>query len=828
MNISILFRSASFIAVTTALTSLSAQAQQQASALEEIVVTAAKRVQSLQDVSAAVTAVGTERLQTGQINNLEDIQLIVPSITFGNDFNMAKLFIRGVGANTSTTGSETGVAFHVDGVVISRAEAQLTSLFDLERVEVLRGPQGSLYGRNAVGGSVNLITAKPTEDVEGYIRGTFGNLDAITTEGAISGPVTDKLLARAAFKTQDRGGLGENPVTGSGIDAIDRRMARLQFKYLATESLDFSLAGEWYRQDDSSGAIKFLRESFPAFQNAPSLRTLGTGGIAAKPRDLASEVDPRTNTETWSVTGGANWSVNDNITIANITNYREFKTAITQDLDASAIVNSAATTGANTTVQRRDVDSTQFSNETQFKYDADWVNGVFGLFYFHEDQNSVDTVGLGPLFGQARNIDTIANLPIFPPISPVSGLERDGVFIVNPSPIPLNDALALCNVLDEADALTNPAMVDGAAPAPKRVCINTKMNTDAFAAFGQVVINMGRFMDGLESLSLKLGGRMSIERREVYNEALVLARNGAGPVLQRTAESSFNKETFRDFTPEIGLEWRATDDMMLYYTYSEGFKAGAGENNIDAAGSLPSIIVEPETIENHEAGVRSTWFDNRLSLNVTGFTYDLDGLQINKTLAGGPAGFATVFENAAKATGKGVEVEFAAQPARGVRLSGGLVYLDSTFKDFLTKDPLDPVNISGSPVFNPAAPEIQLAGNQTRNSPKWAGNVHAELDIPGMSLPAGGMLTLMGDVSYKSKIFFTEFNRLIEGSRAYAMGDINLRYSSGDDRLTADLWVKNVTDTFRAASTFALATARTIGVTYLPPRTYGFTLGYRF
>jgi len=122
-----------------------------AAELGEIVVTAQKREQSLQDVSAAVTAIGSDRLETANINNIEDLQWIVPSVYFGNDFNMAKVTIRGVGANTSTTGSETGVALHVDGAVVSRAEAQLTSLFDLERVEVLRGPQGSLYGRNAVG-----------------------------------------------------------------------------------------------------------------------------------------------------------------------------------------------------------------------------------------------------------------------------------------------------------------------------------------------------------------------------------------------------------------------------------------------------------------------------------------------------------------------------------------------------------------------------------------------------------------------------------------------------------------------------------------------------
>src|SRR5690606_16683487 len=191
-----------------------------------ILVTAQRREQSLQDVTASVVAIGTDRLDEAQINNLQDLQTIVPSVNFGNDFNQAKIFIRGVGANTSTTGNATGVALHVDGAVVSRAEAQLTSLFDLERVEVLRGPQGTLYGRNATGGSINLITAKPTRDFSGYGRVTYGNYDTLITEAAISGPITNNILFRVAAKSENRDGFGENPATGNDVDDLGRWTAR--------------------------------------------------------------------------------------------------------------------------------------------------------------------------------------------------------------------------------------------------------------------------------------------------------------------------------------------------------------------------------------------------------------------------------------------------------------------------------------------------------------------------------------------------------------------------------------------------------------------------
>ena len=133
----------------------------------EILVTAQKREQALSDVSLAVTAVGAEQLADTGTSNIEALQNLVPSVSFGNDFNFAKLFIRGIGLSSSLPGVDPSVALHVDGAVVSLAQAQLGSMFDLERVEVLRGPQGTLYGRNATGGAVNLITAKPSDTLEG-------------------------------------------------------------------------------------------------------------------------------------------------------------------------------------------------------------------------------------------------------------------------------------------------------------------------------------------------------------------------------------------------------------------------------------------------------------------------------------------------------------------------------------------------------------------------------------------------------------------------------------------------------------------------------------
>ena len=778
---------------------------QQTTAPEEtpgdIVVTAQRREQSLQDVSVAVTAVSTDRLTEAHVNNLQDLQTIVPSVNFGSDFNQAKIFIRGVGANTSTTGNSTGVALHVDGAYVARAEAQLTSLFDLERVEVLRGPQGTLYGRNATGGSINLITAKPTRDFSGYARLTYGNYNAIVSEAAISGPITDTILFRIAGKTENHDGFGKNPVSGADVDDLNRRMVRGELQFDIAPRVDLLLEGEYFRQNDSSGAIHYLQASFPGVAR---LAPLGVGGYAVRPRDLATESQPGTDTETYAFTGTLHVKLSDTLTLTDIANYRRFKSSLFQDLDLSAVLESLQSNGAASTVQERRIDSTQYSNELQANFTVNHFNAVLGGYYFHERQRPIDNVGL------TRRNDAPSNITV---------LQAAGVDLAT--------AYALCGY--------GPGTVMGGATviAPKRVCTHSNLGDDSVAVFGQGNLNLGAFSEGLSTVTLKFGGRYSHEKVTSENPSEVITRAGLGPVLFYTPEQTHRERTFDNFSPEAGLEWKPSRGLLLYYTYSQGFKAGSGEN---ASGS--TTIVDPEKIRNHEIGIKATLLDRHLSVNLAGYSYKLFGAQYNKTIAGGPTGYTTIFQNAATTSAKGVELEFFGRPATGVRVSGGLSYTRAKYDDYLTLDPLNPANIAGGTPYNavtnpdptafgaPSGGNVQLAGNQVRNTPKWAWNLHVEYDLP-VSV-AGGKLTVQGDVSHKSRVYFSEFQRDIESAPAYTMVDAGLNFTSADGRVSAQLWAKNIGDVLRASSTYALATARLLGATYLPPRTYGATIGYKF
>ena len=782
---------------------------------DDIIVTAQKRSQSVQDVSAAVSAVSGDDLSNAGINDLQDIQQLVPTVTFGNDFNQAKVFIRGVGANTSTTGSSTGVALHVDGAYVARAEAQLTSLFDLERVEVLRGPQGSLYGRNAVGGSINLITRKPTADLSADVRLSYGNYNAVAAEAGVGGPLTDWLRFRIAAKVDSRDGYGENPFTGVDVDDLKRQMVRGQLQFLLGDA-DLTVSGEYYRQNDNSGAVKYAE---PAFPGVARLQPLGTGGFATKPRDLASDEPPSVDTESYAFTSTLNIPLGDNLTFSNISNYRKFDTQLIQDLDASAIVNRLPSA---TTVQTRTINSRQYSNEAQLRWDSSAVKAVLGAYYFNERQRPRDQVGLSSSTGMASNIGVLSSRPTI----------RDRVF--NPpgvNSVTLAESLAMCGFAPGA--------------APNRVCLRSNLGTKAFAVFGQANLDLG-VIAGLSNVSLKLGGRYSTEKVDSANPSIILTANAnpaVASVLVTTTAGTFREKTFKDFTPEIGVGWEPNPDLLFYYTYSEGFKAGSGEN---AAGS--TTIVRPEKVRNHELGAKLQLFDRLLTLNLAGYSYKLDDLQINKTVGGGPAGFTTIFENAAKTSAKGVEVDFLIRPTAAFRLSGAVSYTDSKYDDFVTLDPLLPANVAqpGQPAYNaltnpsatafgaPCPPgslnafgpcNINLAGNVTRNSPKFSYSLRSELDIP---LGGAGQLTLSGDLYGKSNVYFTEFERLIEGSRAYTMFDAGLRWSNSEEDLSIQAGIKNITNVLRKSSTFAISTGRIIGATYLPPRTYGLALTYKY
>jgi iron complex outermembrane receptor protein len=777
-----------------------------AKALEEVIVTAQKREQSLQDVSLPVTAISFDRIETDQVISLEDLQYLVPALSFGNSLGFAKLFMRGIGLNDQTSGDEPSVAFHVDGAVVNDPKAQFTSLFDVKRVEVLRGPQGILYGRNATGGSINVITRKPTRDFEGYINASYGNYNRKLVEGAVSGPINSWISARAAYRGYFHDGYSKNETTGHQVENANRQAGRVELKFDFTSDVNLLLTGEYYMEDDQDLGLHYRRETFPqyldptqitqaqaAFATDPSLvdaakkalAPLGlasccsppvAGGYPVKKRDYASEFDPQNDKTTWSFTSIWNIGLNDHFSVRNITNYRQVSGFFSQDFDMSGNISRYDTNGSAPTIHTRTDYTDQFSNEFQIHYEGPRMHALLALYNFKEHEKSINRSGASPY-----------------PVGLVPGLHHQRVFLTG-----------------YEDVVSS-------------------------SVFGNLTYDI------TPQWSLKAGARWTVETHTVntvnYIEVFLnppFTPNPLStiphfqlPLIPGVTTLSDSKST-KDWSPMAGLEWRPTSNMLVYYTYSEGFKSATGQIGTTASG-----IAKPEKIRNHEIGIKSAWLDRSLTLNVDAFHYNFNNLQLARTVpaGGGGSGFVNLFENAAKTTGNGVEAEMYWQATDRLKVSGAVSWLDVKFDKFSSVSNFDPcsilVSVTSALVPNGiCTPQVQsFKGNTTRNTPEWAFNFHGNYDYP---LPNGALLSLGGDVSYKGKQYFSETNNNVESSKAYTLLDATLTYTAPSDKWHVTLWGKNLTNELVAAGSFAVSLSRTVGTTFLPPRTYGVTAGYSF
>jgi iron complex outermembrane recepter protein len=279
---------------------------------------------------------------------------------------------------------EPSVAYHLDGAVISRAAAQIGAYYDLNRIEILRGPQGTLYGRNATGGSINVITNRPTAETAGYLDLTGGNYGLLEAEGAASGTVLDDvLLGRVAFQAFKRDGYAENPFLEEDIADADTQAARVGFSYVGSEDFDAFLSYNYVREDDRNYPVTMLGWANPNV--VPPEIAVG-GMIATNERDLNSELSVYNKKDIDSVTLEMNWELGEQYAIKSIGNYLNFNYQNASDLNGTPVQFAGGTS---------DGGSDQYSEELQFSFAGEKLSTLFGLYYFHEELHS-DTVSFGP------------------------------------------------------------------------------------------------------------------------------------------------------------------------------------------------------------------------------------------------------------------------------------------------------------------------------------------------------------------------------------------------------------------------------------------------
>jgi len=684
-------------------------AQTESATLEEIVVTARKIDESLQEIPVAVTALDGERLQRGIINDVRDLNSVVPTLNVTEVFGGQTLItMRGLGNTATNSGEDPAVVVHVDGAVIGRPEIQNMAMFDLERVEVSRGPQGTVYGRNATGGAINLVTAKPTEELDGYINLSGGNFDYAEASAAVSGPLTERILGRVAYNFIQRGGFAENLVTGNDVQDDKRQLARGHLQFNITEDVELLLTADYGKRDDASNAMPTVQENFPGSTD-PVLIAPGRGGFPPNGnRDVAMDVDPQLEQETWAVTGTLDWRINDRFSTKLLVNYREHNLRRVEDLDNSSVVNSPETTGRLATISEVLTSGEQFNAELQFHHQGDvfgrHLQAMVGFFYFDEQLAS------------SLKIGTANKLTV----DPVTSEDPPWFFVPGTSDV------------------------------------------EPWSAFWNLTYDL------TDQIALRAGGRFTDEDRSIDND-MFLIPGGVGDQIVITDLPVDGKRNFSEYTSEFGIDFKPTRDMLFYFTFSEGFKSGAG-----LLSQFDSPITGPTTVENYEFGLKSQWLDRTLTVNLTGFILDVEGAQRRVTIPDPDQGGIIRFTNGVQMENSGIELDASWNVTNDLRINAAGAYLDA--------------------VGNPEAGFVNVAGNTPMRSPDWKFNIRGEYDF---HLEGHGTVTAGTEVTYTDDTVLIEDSkplRDVSTEEAYTILDANIRYTPPSGNWHITVWGKNLTD----------------------------------
>lgn len=358
-------------------------------ALEEVVITAQKRAENMQDIPVAVSALDETALRDRGFQGVSDLSFMVPSLQFGNFGPVAFVAIRGIGMENTTAGGDPGVAMHLDGVYIGRPVGTLFNAFDTERVEVLRGPQGTLYGRNATGGSINLITRKPGEEFEGQVEATVGDYNLRRIRGAMNIPISDSVRARIVGFSEDRDGFTDNSVPG-GTEAndLDNYGVRGHVSFDINESASLLLSASFIN-NGGVGTQPEVREAYPEMLAGPPIP--GTVDFILNGETLVNNLDEfdeakglheSQDNDFLVVSATLDWEF-ENFSIKSITAYAESTFESHQDTDSSE-------KALGELVLTEDAD--QFSQEIQFisngQSELQWIAG---LYYFRENGTRFST-----------------------------------------------------------------------------------------------------------------------------------------------------------------------------------------------------------------------------------------------------------------------------------------------------------------------------------------------------------------------------------------------------------------------------------------------------
>ncbi len=746
---------AALMAVPFAMPSYGQDKEAEISALmEEVLITARKRVESVQDTPIAVSAFSGASLAARGIEKIDGIAALTPNMTFSNintnggGGSNASVYIRGVGQTDFIPSADPGVGLYVDGVYLARSIGSVLDLIDVERIEVLRGPQGTLFGRNTIGGAVSIHTIKPHDEFDAKVRVRVGTDDRLDVVGTVNFPLAENLFANATIASFKQDGFVNNPNTGVDTGDDETLAFRGALRWQASDDVMIDFSADYSKDrehgqprvstSDPDRAIQFILPTDPTgtgngavqhnfflganspfnsdtppfpLVNVPELRQFnncdatfanieGTHPDCANASTLGlgkatGTEDTFYNADIWGVSATIDWHISDTLQIKSITAYRDLDSEFAHDGDNSPFLLGW--------VRDEIFDQTQFSQEIQvlgtaFDEKLDWI---VGAYYFTEDGTNFNPVDFAAI-----------------------DIESGGDF-----------------------------------------------DHESKAGFAQGTFHI------TDKLHLTGGIRYTEDTKDFIVKGIVQTAVPilAPPFVGRVTLIDNGTTTLKadDWTPMLNLAYDWADGLMVYANYSEGFKSGGVQQRNAGVFGPKAPTYDPEFVESYEVGFKYTSDGGNFVLNAAAFFSDYTDIQL-ETLA--PEGIAPQLENAGEAEIKGLEFEARWAPGASWFLEAAVGYIDAEITE-ADPDATD----SGGPAKGDTLPFV----------PEWNGAVSI---IKVFDLGDKGTLTPRLDYSYRDDVFFTPDNDPGNTQDAYGLLNVNVSWTSPSDKYAVTLYLNNITD----------------------------------
>jgi iron complex outermembrane receptor protein len=754
---------------------------------DEIVVTARKREESLQDVPISVQAFSSAALERSGIKDFSEIAYRVPGLKLSAERAVdTELFIRGIGSDIQGAGADGAVGIFLDGAYLSRGTGSLLDLYDLERVEVLKGPQSLRFGKSVVGGLINYVTKKPGKEFEGRFEASYGNYDKLDAAASVRGPVSDTLGLGLTVSSRKHDGYAVNTRGGDEEDQ-NVQSVRGQLRWQPDATLDINLAADYTRHRDGARWVDIIvpGDSEEVTYNsffAPPIASL-PGFVLPNRNAPFQSVEHRRgahnftgfqNSDMYGLSASIEWQPSDAISIVSQTAWRDSSLAAREDgsgmffnfaIDPATNapdVTPAMLAGLDTylgTVPDSYFDSGKAEDVQQFSQELRlrWNNGgplqiEGGVFYMRENIRRAEDVNF-----------------LFPDFQAITEFAFAQAFGGTP-----------------------------ASPFPGSNHTVTTSKNDNIGVFGELGYSI------TDQLTLEAGLRYAYDRKNYSNDRSGVSFEGA-PVNFTVAD----KQSWDAWLPSVTLRYEPSDNATLYARYAKGYKPGGwtGEDANTPAEALVSF--DPETADSFELGAKLAFADRRFFVNAAAYYTLYDNLQTNQFLSPGPGlppdNFVFNAKNGTRAYG--LELDVQARLTDTFSISGNYAYSRCNFTGELIIDD------DGT----------DLDGNSCRRTPKHAFGIAANLDQP---ISENLVLVAGSDFQYTGANFFDNPNTPILKFDSEILLNARIGIRDADDKWELTAWAKNLTNELNYTSKLELF--GTIYGTYIPPRTYGVTARFRF